>query len=563
MNAFFAALLFAFGRFPISSTAVPSDYAMNEPRQETLQEQDQIGAVASIGDQRDGGAGNDDAPTCYWCYQCNKEVSAETVGDGAEDDLSSGMVCTECRSGFIEAMDTARADLDRALRRRRRRVAAQGRTVSLLDALERLYPQQLMQIFQMLDQASRSNNTRLTSQEQVSSENTLESVMRIESQTETDRLDEGQPQAESVAVEISGSIANSSQNSTDERQPRVVRERSVEQDEDAESGVDTDSGTEGVRFEFEGWDSADDEDDEEWEEVEDEEEVGGTGEDGNEIEVVDETEIEVTEETPTEGLADQRIEDQLDLQNPLVRELHNLRFRARNIEENLQRYLQSLLENIGGQNIEVLVELPDHPTYVGNPGDYVDAREFELLLQQFAENDNSRRGAPPAAKTAIDALPSVVIAQCHVVDGITVCAICKDGLGLGSSAKQLPCLHLYHQGCILPWLGSRNSCPVCRFELPTDDSDYEEQKKLRESITPRFGEALATADDQSDGEIDIAVLSREDATHVSCEASDLASSSTGDNAASTSSEVSFEQVQGKFESSTTAEQDVGLSAKER
>ncbi|CAI9768433.1 unnamed protein product [Fraxinus pennsylvanica] len=119
--------------------------------------------------------------------------------------------------------------------------------------------------------------------------------------------------------------------------------------------------------------------------------------------------------------------------------------------------------------------------YVGNAGDYLDSRGFENLLEHLAGTDSSRRGAPPAAISIVNNLPRVIINENHdkLVD--LACAICKDSIIVGTVVNQLPCFHIYHPQCILPWLSARNSCPLCRYELPTDDKDYEEKKGDGES----------------------------------------------------------------------------------
>lgn len=117
------------------------------------------------------------------------------------------------------------------------------------------------------------------------------------------------------------------------------------------------------------------------------------------------------------------------------------------------------------------------PPYVRNSGDYLDARGFEELLVHLAETESSRRGAPPAAVSFVDSLPCVVINEEHEKHEDLACAICKEVLSIGTEVNQLPCFHLYHPSCILPWLSTRNSCPLCRYELPTDDKDYEEGKQ--------------------------------------------------------------------------------------
>lgn len=64
-------------------------------------------------------------------------------------------------------------------------------------------------------------------------------------------------------------------------------------------------------------------------------------------------------------------------------------------------------------------------------------------------------------------------------NSIIACAVCKDEVSVGEKVTRLPCCHLYHRECILPWLEIRNTCPVCRYELPTDDADYEKRRRER------------------------------------------------------------------------------------
>ncbi|KAL9317012.1 hypothetical protein ACSQ67_013529 [Phaseolus vulgaris] len=153
--------------------------------------------------------------------------------------------------------------------------------------------------------------------------------------------------------------------------------------------------------------------------------------------------------------------------------IRDLATRTRSMRNRILDWAEILM-GLEDNSIEFRLRVPESDRYVGNPEDYVDAAEYEALLQTLAETDGgSRRGAPPASKSAVEALPTVKIAS---ESETVVCAICKDLLGVGDAAKRLPCGHKYHGDCIVPWLSSRNSCPVCRFELPTDDKEYEEER---------------------------------------------------------------------------------------
>ncbi|KAJ1406917.1 Zinc finger, RING-type [Sesbania bispinosa] len=100
---------------------------------------------------------------------------------------------------------------------------------------------------------------------------------------------------------------------------------------------------------------------------------------------------------------------------------------------------------------------------------------FDRLLEQFSQieiNGFGRPENPPASKAAIESMPTVEIAE-EQVESETHCAVCKEAFELGSEVREMPCKHLYHSDCILPWLSMHNSCPVCRHELPSDQNPVE------------------------------------------------------------------------------------------
>ncbi|KAL6911411.1 hypothetical protein ACP4OV_000216 [Aristida adscensionis] len=111
-----------------------------------------------------------------------------------------------------------------------------------------------------------------------------------------------------------------------------------------------------------------------------------------------------------------------------------------------------------------------------------DAGADDVLFGQLAaeaDHEAPCKGGRPAARAAVEGLPTVVVAEGDAACGGAQCAVCKDGVEAGERARRLPCAHLYHDGCILPWLAIRNTCPLCRHELPTDDPEYEKWKARR------------------------------------------------------------------------------------
>ncbi|GLJ52035.1 hypothetical protein SUGI_1106260 [Cryptomeria japonica] len=118
------------------------------------------------------------------------------------------------------------------------------------------------------------------------------------------------------------------------------------------------------------------------------------------------------------------------------------------------------------------------PLVSGTLGDYFLGQGMEALLQRLAENDPNHYGTPPAAKEAVEALTVVKITEEHLKCELSSeCAVCKDEFTVGEETRQLPCKHLYHGDCIFPWLKMHSSCPVCRFQMPSEEGSGKAQSE--------------------------------------------------------------------------------------
>jgi len=87
-------------------------------------------------------------------------------------------------------------------------------------------------------------------------------------------------------------------------------------------------------------------------------------------------------------------------------------------------------------------------------------------------------GPPPTSTAVVDQIPRKVVVPEDVIEEFE-CAVCKDDFVVDQVVMELPCHHQFHQECALPWLKEHNTCPVCRYELPTDDLEFEEKRKER------------------------------------------------------------------------------------
>lgn len=110
------------------------------------------------------------------------------------------------------------------------------------------------------------------------------------------------------------------------------------------------------------------------------------------------------------------------------------------------------------------------------------ARMPQIIHELGQEQARSPANREPAcSQKRLVQLPHVTISEEDLTKESTnaECAICLREQAVGEEATKLPCGHLFCRGCIEDWLSRSCACPVCRYELETDDAEFELGRKER------------------------------------------------------------------------------------
>ncbi|GAA5882057.1 hypothetical protein JCM1840_004240 [Sporobolomyces johnsonii] len=166
-------------------------------------------------------------------------------------------------------------------------------------------------------------------------------------------------------------------------------------------------------------------------------------------------------------------------------------------------YLLTLM-NAFGFNGQVMG--PGGIGLAGHAGDYVWGGEanFQALLNDLMEQAAGRTGPQPAPDDMIEKLPRIKASEDLLShDSINDCPICQDAFQLSEELIPLPCRHLFHSDCIVPWLKTSGTCPVCRHALVPQPGQegYTGPGEATAATGGRDGEAAAGPSNQGGAEV--------------------------------------------------------------
>lgn len=146
-------------------------------------------------------------------------------------------------------------------------------------------------------------------------------------------------------------------------------------------------------------------------------------------------------------------------------------FRGLNIPEELHGAVLQLIATIvvsaGTSRMPIIVDLLNMFTVkTGMVMPQYSSHVDEVLDTVILESIENYEPKPtPATKSSVRALEKFKFQQGS--SSVQECSICLEEFQNGSIVTGMPCSHVYHGKCIVKWLKTSHSCPLCRYPMPT------------------------------------------------------------------------------------------------
>ncbi|KAK8282898.1 hypothetical protein V6Z12_D08G057600 [Gossypium hirsutum] len=88
------------------------------------------------------------------------------------------------------------------------------------------------------------------------------------------------------------------------------------------------------------------------------------------------------------------------------------------------------------------------------------------VVEHFHVHSDGNYGMVPTKESLVKEMVKMV----KVEAGDEDCMICLEELEVGFYASRMPCSRTFHGDCMEKWLKQSHYCPICRFQMPTNEA---------------------------------------------------------------------------------------------
>ena len=148
-----------------------------------------------------------------------------------------------------------------------------------------------------------------------------------------------------------------------------------------------------------------------------------------------------------------------------------LEINKREEDKKFEKILKNLNDNNKNNNSN---NLDISSKYSDNEQEHSNGTLSNLINEGIIESDNDDYSEynNPLDEEIIDSFPIVKLSGLEKLpDDLNRCVICLDDFQENDEILSLPCVHIYHAECIKEWLRKRNTCPICKLEIPNLNED--------------------------------------------------------------------------------------------